>query len=142
MLFYLTNSKFIKQPPYLKGIIISATQFESPNKYVMAFQNLVFCLLPSKIFKKFGLTKKQVLTITSSLKQLQLRDELNEMPLPTLIMCGSKDSPNLSASKELENLIPNASLTIISGGRHELNKDKPEEFANAINDFLKSNYFS
>jgi len=57
-----------------------------------------------------------------------------------LIICGSKDWINLSASKQLSKIINQSSLKIISKGGHELNREQPGEFAKAINDFLTANY--
>ncbi|KXT74369.1 hypothetical protein STRDD10_00990 [Streptococcus sp. DD10] len=60
------------------------------------------------------------------------------MPFPTLLLCGSKDKPNLTASRKLSQLIPEAHLRIIENGTHTLNTDFPDSFADEIQQFLEN----
>ena len=48
-------------------------------------------------------------------------------------MCGEKDSANLKASKKLNELLPQATLQIVPGAGHEINKDAPEVIADILN---------
>lgn len=132
----LALKQTIRKQPLLKGIIVSGAQFESPNRWLLTIQSLYFHLLPKKAFSNLGVTKKQMIEIANSTKQLQLRKELSKVSIPTLVICGSKDSINLSAAKELAMILPNSTLQIISGGGHELNREKPQEFAKVSTDFL------
>ena len=52
---------------------------------------------------------------------------------PVTIVCGEKDSANLKASKKLNELLPHATLQIVPGAGHEINKDAPEAIAAVLN---------
>jgi pimeloyl-ACP methyl ester carboxylesterase len=134
----LTLQYSIKANPMLKGIIVSAGQFEAPNKVLIAFQTVVFNLMPASLLKKSGidLTKKQLSQLMADILNLQLRDSLATMNRPALVICGSKDRSNLKATKQLGELLPNATVTIIPNGKHELNESSPFELAEAISHFI------
>lgn len=121
--------------PLLKGIIISAGQFEAPNPLLLSFQNIMFHFLPNKTVAKLGLSKKQMIELTNSLKTLNLRPQLKKINIPVLLICGLDDKPNLGASKELVHLLSRASLKLVQG-KHELNKEQPEIFAKLVTNFL------
>ncbi len=114
---------------------MSAAQFEAPNHWLLAFQNTVFRFLPQKMLGDLGVTKKQLIQLTNSLKQLDLRAQLSQVSLPVLVICGQQDKVNRSASQELAEILPHASLHLISG-KHELNKEQPAIFAQQINNFM------
>lgn len=125
----------ILKDPLLKGIIVSAGQFEAPNRLLLTLQKIMFRFLPKKTVATLGLTKKQLLELTNSLHTLHLRSELKEVDVPTLLICGLKDKANLTASKELTQILNHANLKLVQG-KHELNKEQPEIFAKLINNFL------
>ena len=132
----LALQQAIMKSPFLKGIVVSAPQFESPNTLLMTIQNIVFHFMPKKSFQNLGLTKKQLIELVNSMKSLNLKEEIHTVTIPTLILCGSKDRVNLSAAKELSSIMGNATLKIISNGSHELNRDRPKEFAKALEEFM------
>ncbi|KAF1302453.1 alpha/beta fold hydrolase [Enterococcus saccharolyticus] len=134
----LTLKQATRTTPFLKGIIVSAAQFETPNRVLLAFQNTIFRLLPNTSFLQFGLSKKQTLQLMGSLSTLNMREEITKIALPTLILCGEKDHPNLPAAKKLRSIIPHSTLQIIADGKHELNIEQPIPFAILIDSFLKS----
>ena len=123
--------------PNLKGLVVSAPQYKAPSKVLLAIQSVVFKFAGNKMFTKMGLTKEQVSSLISSLSGLDLTKVLAENTLPMLILCGTKDKANLGTTRELAKLTPNSKLVEIVGGGHELNKEKPEEFARALVSFLK-----
>lgn len=135
----LTLHYLTQENPYLKGIIVAAPQFESPNRWLYGIQNFVFRILPPPLFKKAGipLTKKQTLTLLESMNTLQLKEIVAASSLPTLILCGTKDKANLSAAKKLANLMPKASFQEIPGGNHALNETDPTAFADKVIAFMK-----
>jgi pimeloyl-ACP methyl ester carboxylesterase len=55
---------------------------------------------------------------------------------PVTIVCGEKDSANLKASKKLKELLPQATLQIVHGAGHEINKDAPEVIAAILNNIF------
>ena len=64
--------------------------------------------------------------------------ELSRITMPTLVICGTKDMIKESHTKEIAEHLPNAKLVIIEGNHFIANKC-PEEFNQAVNDFLNMN---
>jgi len=57
---------------------------------------------------------------------------------PALVLCGTEDNVTPPAlSRELANLIPRASLTLIEGAGHIANLEKPHEFNRLVDEFLR-----
>lgn len=132
----LVLQQAIRKQPLLKGIVVSAAQFESPSKTIITIQNLIFRLMPKKSFQNMNLTKKQLIELVNSIRYLKLKEDLSKVTIPSLIMCGSKDRVNLSAAKNLSLLMNPSTLKIIPNGGHELNREQPKEFAKAIDAFV------
>ena len=124
--------------PYLKKVVLVAPQFESPNRLLLTFQNIYFYCVPSKIFEKLGLSKKQTLTLLRSLETLDCKTQLRTSRLPKLILCGTKDHANKPAAKRLYKLSTNGRLLFIKNGKHELNREKPEIMAQAMRSFIEN----
>lgn len=124
----------------VKGLILSGAQFESPNKLLIDLQNLMFRFMPNKNFIELGITKKQMIAFCQSMKSLNLRPKLNQLNMPTAIICGTKDKANLPASKALHSEIRDSEIKVIEGG-HMLNEETPVAFAKIINEFY-AKYFS
>jgi 3-oxoadipate enol-lactonase len=56
--------------------------------------------------------------------------------IPTLVLCGSQDRPNISLSKELAAGIPRAELQIVPGAKHLWNLQQPEAFNQILAAFV------
>ncbi|MGG5371705.1 alpha/beta fold hydrolase [Enterococcus sp. AZ196] len=125
--------------PLLKGLIVVAGQFEAPDKKILKLQNMMLKLTPSFFLRKSGivLKKKQLLQLMDDLANLQMSNSLQNIKAPTLLLCGSKDKANLSATSKLSNLLKNSTIVIIENGKHELNRSSPEELAYTINRFTQ-----
>lgn len=123
---------------HLKGLIISGAQYRLKGNFLYKLQLLVFQFLPQSVFKKRGAAKRPLLTFLKSMSNLDLSDRVKHIQLPTLILCGQKDKPNLLPAKEMAELIPHAKLAVIKKGGHLLNTDMPTVFATEITDFLKA----
>ena len=100
-------------------------------------QLLIFKLLPKKIFEKQGADKTFIIGISKELKTLDLTDIAGICLYPTLLICGSKDKPNLSSMRSLHKLISESQFQIIPDGPHVLNKAKPKEFVEKTRSFLE-----
>lgn len=59
---------------------------------------------------------------------LDLRPRLDQVAVPTLVLCGSKDRPNIPLSRDLAAGIPGAELQIVPGANHLWNLQQPEVF--------------
>lgn len=122
--------------PHLKGLILSGTQYNLADNFLYRLQILVFKLMPKSVFSKQGADKEQMLQILTELRKVNLTDKIKKIKLPSLLVCGSKDQPNLTASYELNKLLNGSQLCIIEKGGHTLNSQAPETFAQIIEKFL------
>ena len=122
--------------PHLKGLILSGTQYNLADNFLYRLQILVFKLMPKSVFSKQGADKKHMLQILTELRKVNLTDKVKKIMLPSLLVCGSKDKPNLKAAYKLNKLLKNSQLHIIEKGDHTLNSQAPEAFAQIIEKFL------
>lgn len=126
--------------PQCQGLIVSGAQYRLEGNWLFGLQIAVMSLLPKSFYNKQGLDKAQLLELQKSMHQLNLMTEVSRIILPTLLICGSTDKPNLKPAHELNKLIPQAELVIIEDGGHELNVHKPAELAQVIKQFFKRNF--
>ena len=122
--------------PHLKGLVLSGTQYKLKTNLLYRLQILLFRLLPKQVFEKQGANKQHMLQILTELKSLNLTDTAKTCPLPSLVICGSKDKANQASSKKLANLLPKGHYQEIADGGHTLNTQKPNELAQAIKEFV------
>lgn len=122
--------------PHLKGLILSGTQYNLADNFLYRLQILVFKLMPKSVFTKQGADKGQMLRILTELRKVNLTDKVKKIKLPSLLVCGSKDKPNLKAAYKLNKLLKNSQLCIIEKGGHTLNSQALEAFAQIIEKFL------
>ena len=122
--------------PQLKGLVLSGTQYKLNTNLLYRLQILLFRLLPKRVFEKQGTNKQQMLQILTELKGLNLTDTVKACPLPSLVVCGSRDWANQSSSKKLAKLLPKGRYQEIADGGHLLNTEKPYELAQAIKEFV------
>ena len=80
-----------------------------------------------------GLSKGDTIRLSHSMRSLDFTSQLNKVTCPVMIVCGEKDSANLKASKKLKELLSQATLQIIPGAGHEINKDAPGAIAAILN---------
>ena len=80
-----------------------------------------------------GISKSATIKLSNSNRSLDFTSKVNGLTYPVTIVCGEKDSVNLNASKKLNELLPHATLQIVPGAGHEINKDAPEAIAAVLN---------
>ena len=124
--------------PNLQGLVLSGCPLKLAGNILFKIQLMIFKLLPKSFFEKRGANKALMVGVSEELKTLDLTDISRTCPYPTLLICGSKDKPNLSSMRSLHKLISESQFQIIPDGPHVLNEDKPEEFAGTVKDFLES----
>ncbi len=128
---------FAKQyPDKVNSMILIGTPYKIP-KILFHIQNLIFHMMPTKIFIKLGLSKKQFITLIYSMKNLDIAQHLEKITCPTLILCGKKDKVNLKSAELLSQNIMNSKFEVIENSSHEVNIDAPIELASKICDFWK-----
>ena len=124
--------------PNLQALVLSGCPLKLAGNIPFYIQLLIFKLLPKRVFEKQGADKALMVGVSEELKTLDLTDISRTCPYPTLLICGSKDKPNLSSMNALHRLLTNSQFQIIPDGPHVLNKEKPKEFAGTVKDFLES----
>ena len=124
--------------PNLRALVLSGCPLKLSGNILFYLQLLIFKLLPKRVFEKQGADKAFMVGVSEELKTLDLTDIAGTCSYPTLLICGSKDKPNLSSMRSLHKLISESQFQIIPDGPHVLNEDKPEEFAGTVKDFLES----
>ena len=124
--------------PNLQGLVLSGCPLKLVGNIFFKIQLMIFKLLPKSFFEKRGANKALMIGVSEELKTLDLTDIAGICPYPTLLICGSKDKPNLSSMRSLHKLISESQFQIIPDGPHVLNEDKPEEFVGTVKDFLES----
>ena len=123
--------------PNLQALVLSGCPLKLAGNILFYIQLLIFKLLPKRVFEKQGADKTLMVGVSEELKTLDLTDIAGICPYPTLLICGSKDKPNLSSMKALHRLLTNSQFQIIPDGPHVLNKEKPKEFVEKLRSFLE-----
>ena len=123
--------------PNLRALVLSGCPLKLAGNILFYVQLLIFKLLPKRVFEKQGADKVLMVGVSEELKTLDLTDISRTCSYPTLLICGSKDKPNLSSMRSLHKLISESQFQIIPDGPHVLNKEKPKEFAEQIKPFLE-----
>ena len=123
--------------PNLQSLVLSGCPLKLAGNIPFYIQLLIFKLLPKTVFEKQGADKAFMVGVSEELKTLDLTDISRTCPYPTLLICGSKDKPNLSSMRSLHKLISESQFQIIPDGPHVLNRAKPKEFAAITRSFLE-----
>ncbi len=123
--------------PNIQALVLSGCPLKLAGNILFYIQLLIFKLLPKRTFEKQGADKALMVGVSEELKTLDLTDISRTCSYPTLLICGSKDKPNLSSMRSLHKLISESQFQIIPDGPHVLNKEKPKEFAEQIKPFLE-----
>ncbi|MDE6592480.1 MAG: alpha/beta hydrolase, partial [Oscillospiraceae bacterium] len=78
------------------------------------------------------------MALSESMAELDFTEKLPKISCKTLVIIGEKDSPNKKAAMVLAEKIPGAesgAVRIIAGAGHEVNKNKPQQLAEALREF-------
>ena len=118
-------------PDKVSSLILIAPQYNMP-KFLLKVQNMLFKFMPESKFKDIGLKKKDFITLTNSMMDIDFTNSLNNVNCPVVIICGEKDNVNKKAAIKLARELPNAKLSTIVNSGHEVNVDNPQGLANAM----------
>ena len=99
---------------------------------------MIFKLLPESFFEKQGADKTLMVRVSEELNTLDLTQIAQNCHYPSLLICGSKDLPNLISMRKIYQLLPQSQFQIIADGPHTLNTAKPKEFAEKTKGFLET----
>ena len=125
----------IEFPERIKSLVLIAPQYDMP-KFLLKVQNVVFRLMPESQFKNIGLTKKDFLSLTNSMMDLDFTDKLVKISCPVLILCGKQDHVNKKVALKISENILNVQFCMIDHSGHEVNVDNPKELAHILNEFI------
>ena len=127
-------------PEKINSIILIGTPYKIP-KTIITIQSIIYKFMPKRIFEKIGCSKKDMINLLNSMKNLSIPDKAPHIKNNALIICGEeeKDNINMKSAKQLSKVIQNSKLKIIENAGHEVNIDNPIELANTIYDFWKDN---
>lgn len=118
-------------PHRVSSLILIAPQYNMP-KFLLKVQNVLFKFMPESQFKDIGLKKKDFITLTNSMMDIDFTNSLNNVNCPVAVICGEKDNVNKKAAIKLARELPNAKFITINNAGHEVNLDNPQGLANAM----------
>ncbi|MBW1637830.1 alpha/beta fold hydrolase [Microbacterium resistens] len=125
----------LDHPTRVRSLTLAAGQVKPP-KLLMAVQSAVMRVLPSSVFEKQGAAKEVMLPVLRAVGRVDFSARLASVSVPTLVLCGEKDRPNLPAARQLTQGIRDAQLHIIPGAGHQSHLQAPDEFSRALGAFL------
>ena len=125
-------------PNRVNSLVLIAPQYDmSGVKKMLAFQQVIFKLMPKKLFTSMGMSKQDFMSLTASMSTLNFSGGLSRINPPALILCGKKDKANKNAAESLAAKLPNADFKIVENAGHEVNVDNPSALAEILKEFLR-----
>ena len=121
----------IRRPEKVAGLVLIAPQYKMPRG-LLRLQNIIFRLMPERAFAGAGMGKRDTIRLTTSMMELDFRQQLGRVACPVLVLTGEKDAANRKAARELAALVKDAQLHIIPGAGHEVNLDAPEKLSELL----------
>ncbi len=121
----------IDYPRRVKSLILIAPQYDMP-KFLLKVQNVLFKFMPESQFKDIGLTKKDFITLTNSMANMDFTSGLEKVSCPVLVLCGEKDNVNKKAAVKVAEKLSKAKFSTIENSGHEVNIDNPNGLAKAM----------
>lgn len=125
----------IDHPENVNSLVLIAPQYNMP-KFLLRVQNLLFKFMPESQFQDIGLTKRDFITLTNSMADMDLTNSLDQVKCPVLVACGQRDSANKKAARALAKKLAKAEFVTIPHSGHEVNVDAPEALAGAMERYI------
>lgn len=126
-----------EHPEKVRSLVLIAAQYRMPKR-TLRLQNMLFRLMPKGMFAQTGLSKEDMISLCTSMTELDFSGALSGISCPTLVICGKKDTANSRASEKLVQYISSARLAIVPSSGHEVNLDAPEQLAQLLHSFYKA----
>jgi pimeloyl-ACP methyl ester carboxylesterase len=146
---------YLKHAPQVAGLVLSGGLARAPRWFVL--QRAMTRLAPEWAlarmmrgalsggsadyaaaavadFRRCG--KSTFLNALDELADLDLRARLSGVAVPTLVLCGGDDRPNIPLSRELAAGIPTAELRLVPSANHLWNLQQPEVFNETVAAFV------
>ena len=140
-------------PGSVRSLVLSGAQVHPP-RLVMMVQETVLRALPQRLLIQdpspalspalqqaqretlAHLGKRGLLRVMRDAGKSDLRPLLPTVTSLTLVLCGSKDRPNVSAARAIAAGLPHAELRIVPGVGHVWNLEQPETFSQVVGEFV------
>lgn len=126
----------VEHPEKVKSLVLIGGQCVMP-KGLLRLQNIIFRVMPNRIFKKMGIGKRELIQLTKSMMALDFKEHLDKVDCRTLIVCGEKDRANKGAAEMMAEKIHGARIKILDGCGHEVNVEAPEKLAEVLEAFYE-----
>lgn len=146
----------LMHPEYLKGIVLVCTgarlkvapiifevikkSYAEAIKFIveLSFSAKANAELKEKAVKQLEKIKPEVVYGDfEACDKFDVMNQLKDIKVPTLIICGSEDQLTpVKYSEYLRDNIPNSKLEVIDGAGHMVMLEKPEEFNEKIRKFI------
>lgn len=124
----------LNNPQKVKSFLLIAPQYKMP-RLLLGIQNIAFRILPQTAFGSMGFSKRNMMTLTTSMKKIDFTPMLDKIASPSFIICGQRDYANKNAAKKLAKTIPNTKLVFVGKAGHEVNIDAPAKLADLIKEY-------
>ena len=119
------------RPERIASLVLIGTPCAMPKR-LLKIQDLLFALMPRKLFTGLGMTKRQVRGLAASMAEGDIPALLPRVRCRTLVLCGEKDRANRKAARQLQEGLSNAAMQTIDGAGHEANREAPEALSAAL----------
>lgn len=121
-------------PHKVKSLVLISTKYKM-QKFSFLMQLLAFRLMPKSLFKNMSMSKEDLVSLTQSMKTLNLLDDVKRIKAPCLLVCGVRDIASLKISNKISSIIDDSRIAIIDGGKNELNVKSPRALRLELLDF-------
>ena len=125
----------IENPTKVNSLVLIAAQYKMP-KNLLKFQNFIFRFMPPKMFEETGFSKKDFITLSKTMMDIDFSNTLDSVSCPVLLLCGEKDKANRKTSEKLSGILKDNSFEIIENASHEVNMDNPDKLATLLQAFF------
>ncbi|KRN88802.1 alpha/beta fold hydrolase [Ligilactobacillus ceti] len=131
----------LNHPTKTQSLILIGIQYKTPQKLIK-LQNKIMKFLPERVFGSASFSKKEFLSLSQSMLEIDFTQDLTTITCPTLVICGEKDHWNKKAAITLNDQLVHAKLNIMPNAGHEINRDNPSELGQVMQEFLAKNNLS
>ena len=107
-----------------------------PGRLTLAAQKAVVKLMPPARLAEVGATKEDLLRALDVMAKADFMSRLGEITVPVLVICCEADPVGRAYAQTLERDLPGAELTLISGSGPAPMAASPEEYNQAMTEFL------
>ena len=126
----------IEHTDEVRSLTLIGAQYRMPTR-LLSFQNAVFSLLPQAAFRNMGFEKRELLSLTASMMDLDFSHDLENVSCPALVLCGERDKANRNASRDLAQLLPRARFRQVPGCGHQVNTESPWHLVQVLSKFYR-----